>query len=334
MTPLMSVFVDIRFVQYSELFRFFTYFKLVFLKTPRFGQHSARISFIFLDFFFSSFFIFRNYLVKLRLRIGSLFSQKSLRMEYIDFFFNNADLSSFFNKSRLLSLSLNPWTNENQKFYRRVSFHRFMYISTYSLHRIRRVTAYRFSIYRKYQYRLTRFFLKVYKLSHIELLYQTYFKVQFLVERIFKITNTLFIPWLFQTGTILVNGNQLKNPNLILSPWDFLLIDITFFFFIQFKKNIIYRFHLIREFFFYFFKFRVRSRRRFPKQRALMIDRRVFRLRRLKSFFGIRFVQVCFQTFSFILLQISIFYLFFYNCFLTRFLPTRAIRSHNWKYLS
>ena len=317
---------------FSHLFRIFQFRPFRYL---RFRVKNKRFNVLFLDFFFFKFFTIRLYLVRFRYELGSLFSYRLLKLHYLFFFLDNLFTNRGFRSASQLSTLRISWRHKHWTSFSNPRVVRFMHLSSFSIKYQRRLLAFQFSCVRRYQYRLTTFFLSLYRLTHDEIIFFLFFRLGLFLNNIFRIDQLNFTQYLLLNSLVKVNGLIISNFSYSLTAFDFVSLRIDFFFIFSFFHFSNYKFFLPTKLFKFFYQFRTKRRRFFPQQKSYRHSRKFFQLRTLKSSFGIRFIQACFRSFSFILLLFtSLFFYFFNNNFLWRFFPVFAIRSHNWKYLS
>lgn len=301
----------------------------------RFRVKNKRLNILFLDFFFFKFFTIKLYLVRFRYRLGSLFSYRLLKLHYLFFFLDNLYTNRGFRSLSQLSTFRTTWRHKRWTSFSNSHVVRFMHLSSFSIKYQRRLLAFQFFYFKRYQYRLTVFFLSLYRLTHDEIIFFLFFRLGLFLNNILRIDQLNFTKYLLTGLLVKVNGSVISDFSYNLSAFDFVSLRIDFFFIFSFFHFLHYKFFLPTKIFKFFYQFRTKRKRFFPQQRSYRHSRKFFQLQTFKSSFGVRFVQACFRSFSFILLFFtSLFFYFFYNNFLWRSLPIFAIRSHNWKYIS
>ena len=317
-----------------NFFTVFSFFGNKLFRYYRVRYKFKRFNVLFYDLQFQLF-TFKLYVVKLRYNLGSLFSFRSLKILYLFFFINNVNTHKGFRK---LSLNSTLALRRNKRSWlrrRNPQIHRFAYISSHRLQYQRRLLAFQFGKYSRYQYRLTVFFLSLYRLNHSDLVFYIYFKLDFFLNRLFRINQESLVNFLITNRFVMLNFFYVYSKDINLTFFDFISLRISLFLIFNFSFSFSRRFFLPRELFRFFFFFRKKKKVIMPKMRSRRQTDKIFRLKKLTSFFGLRFVQVCFRSFSFIFLLFgTLFSNFFINNFLWRFFPTSSIRPHNWKHLS
>ena len=313
------------------IFSFFNY-KLRHKYRIRFKFKRFNVLFYDLNF---QFFTFKLYLVKMRYNLGALFSFRSLKILYLFFFINNINTHKGFRRASLNSTLILHKRRRSWLHKWRPQICRFAYISSHLLQYQRRLLAFQFGKYSNYQYRLTRFILSLYRLVHSDLVFYIYFRLDFFLNRLFRINQKDLVNFLIFNNFVMLNLFYISSHDTILTFFDFVTCRISLFFIFHFSFFFSNKFFLPRELFRFFFFFRKKKKKFTPQLRSRRQTDKIFRLKKLTSFFGLRFVQVCFRSFSFIFLYFgTIFSNFFINNFIWRFFPTSSIRPHNWKYLS
>ena len=301
----------------------------------RFRIRNKRFNILFLDFFFFKFFTIKLYLVRFRYELGSLFSYRILKLHYLFFFLDNIKTNRGLRNSSQLSTLRTFWRRRYWTSFSSSRVVRFMHLSSFSIKYQRRLLAFQFHCFRLYEYRLTTFFLSLYRLSHNDIIFFLFFRLGLFLNNIFRIEQLKFTTFLLTGLFVKVNGLTISNFSYNLTFFDFVSIRVDFFFMFYLFNFFNFKFFLPAKLFRFFYQFRMKRKRFFPQQRSYRHSRKFFQLKRLSSTFGLKFVQVCFRSFSFILLFFtSVFYFFFNNSLLWRLFPVFAIRSHNWKYLT
>lgn len=316
------------------LVHLFSFFRCWIPNLARFRIKNKRFNILFLDFFFFRFFTIKLYLIRFRYELGALFSYRLLKLHYLFFFLDNLYTNRGFRRASQLSTLRTSWKFKNWSSFSSSQVVKFTYLSSFSIKYQRKLLAFQFHCFKRYQHALTIFFLSLYRLSHNEIIFFLFFKLGLFLNNIFRIEQLKFTNFLLAGLFVNVNGSLIDDFSYNLTSADFVSIRVDLFFIFYFFNFFSHEFSLPTRLLKFFYQFRTKRKRYFPQQRSYRHSRKFFQLRKFSNSFGLKFVQVCFRSFSFILLFFTSFFFFFSNSLLWRLFPLFAIRSHNWKYLT
>ena len=235
---------------------FFSFFNFRLFYRYRIRYKFKRFNILFYDLFFQ-FFSFKLYIVKLRYNLGALFSFRSLKLLYLFFFINNINTHRGYRRLSLHSTLALRRKRRSWLSRRNPQICRFAYISSHLLQYKRRLLAFQFGKYSRYQYRLTVFFLSLYRLVHSDLVSYLYFKLDFFLNRLFRINQKNLVEFLIYNKFIMLNSVYIYSSDIILTFFDFVSLRISLFFIFHFSFSFATKFFFtswIISFFFFFSK--------------------------------------------------------------------------------